>query len=267
MKKINKKGFTLIELLAVIVILGILMLIAIPSVTKYIDKSKKETYINNAYSYIEAVRKDVIAGNLQTPNTNQVLIVKLSSIDLEKGSNKSPYGDYIDDQSYVMVKNIDNNLEYYIAARDDKDYEISLTSEKSLTTNSVLKNENSTIDSVTNYGVENNRLITNLFNGNLITGFIDLNNGRLAESNSNYPNAQYTDLITLESGHTYQIYNYKGGIRWRLYNIDDTYKQSNNYGQLTYTATTNEKVRLLLLDGYPSDQDLELFGIYDITNN
>lgn len=35
MKK--KNGFTLIELLAVIIILGILMIIAIPSITKYIS--------------------------------------------------------------------------------------------------------------------------------------------------------------------------------------------------------------------------------------
>ena len=37
----NKKGFTLIELLAVIIILGILMIIAIPAVTSYIQSSRQ----------------------------------------------------------------------------------------------------------------------------------------------------------------------------------------------------------------------------------
>ena len=41
MKK--KNGFTLIELLAVIIILGILMIIAVPAVTKYINDSRKYT--------------------------------------------------------------------------------------------------------------------------------------------------------------------------------------------------------------------------------
>ncbi len=46
MKK--KNGFTLIELLAVIIILGILMIIAIPSVTNYISNSRKSAYVDTA---------------------------------------------------------------------------------------------------------------------------------------------------------------------------------------------------------------------------
>ena len=54
MKKLNKKGFTLIELLAVIVILGVLMLVAIPAVTRYINKSRNNAFISNASSIIDA---------------------------------------------------------------------------------------------------------------------------------------------------------------------------------------------------------------------
>ena len=43
--KNSKKGFTLIELLAVIIILGVLLLIAVPTVSKYIEDSRKNAYI------------------------------------------------------------------------------------------------------------------------------------------------------------------------------------------------------------------------------
>ena len=55
----NKKGFTLIELLAVIVILGLLMAIAIPSVTKYITESRKKTLTTTIGNYIGALVNDV----------------------------------------------------------------------------------------------------------------------------------------------------------------------------------------------------------------
>ena len=60
----NNKGFTLVELLAVIVIMGILMMVAIPSVTRTIENSRKDTFIDIAKSYGNAARTLWTSDNL-----------------------------------------------------------------------------------------------------------------------------------------------------------------------------------------------------------
>lgn len=51
----NKKGFTLIELLAVIVILSIIMIIAVPKILDVIENSKKSAAISSAKGYVKAL--------------------------------------------------------------------------------------------------------------------------------------------------------------------------------------------------------------------
>ncbi|MEK3682301.1 type II secretion system protein [Paenibacillus sp. FSL R10-2736] len=55
-KEENQKGFTLIELLAVIVILGIIAVIAIPMISGIIDNSKKDADLATARQIYEAAR-------------------------------------------------------------------------------------------------------------------------------------------------------------------------------------------------------------------
>ena len=65
MKKMNSKGFTLIELLAVITIMGILMMVAIPSVSRTIENSRRDTFANIAHEYVSTIRNGVLADNIE----------------------------------------------------------------------------------------------------------------------------------------------------------------------------------------------------------
>ena len=105
MKKNNKKGFTLIELLAVIIILGILLLIAVPVVSKYITDSRKKTYKNNLLKMVDEVSNNVnsLSGGY-TFSSSEYLIVPLACVELEKGSNtKSPFGTYEPHNSFIVA--------------------------------------------------------------------------------------------------------------------------------------------------------------------
>lgn len=89
----NKKGFTLIELLAVIVILAILVMVAIPAVTKYLNSARQGTFADNAMSAISAVRNDVIMKGFIATNGDTMIYDKdeINGL-LEKKLNSSPFG-------------------------------------------------------------------------------------------------------------------------------------------------------------------------------
>ena len=116
--KYKNSGFTLIELLAVIIILGILMIIAIPSVTSYINNSRKSAYVDSAKEIIAGARNFVNEGKVPMYDTSATYYIKASCISTENGQ-KSPYGDFKDDETYVIVTYDGNGYEYYWVSRDE----------------------------------------------------------------------------------------------------------------------------------------------------
>lgn len=128
--KNNSKGFTLIELLAVIVILGILMITAIPAVTKYINSSKKSTFADSAGAYINAARYSLLNDeyDCQTPaEEGQSVKIPLYAgstgketvnIDIDKGTGKSSYGKDYEKTSYVIATYSGGKLDYSICLVD-----------------------------------------------------------------------------------------------------------------------------------------------------
>jgi len=111
----NKKGFTLIELLAVIVILGLLMAIAIPSVTKYITESRKKTVVSTIGNYITAMVNEVNDLTYTFTKSNTIYAVPIECIALERGGT-NPFGAWHQASNaywaYVLVQYNDDTSSY-----------------------------------------------------------------------------------------------------------------------------------------------------------
>ncbi len=91
------------------------MIIAIPSVTKYISDSRKNAYIQTAKEIIGGARTLVNQGKLEMYNTDVTYYIPEKCIKTENGS-KTPYGEFT--EAYVGVIYDGKGYSYYWISND-----------------------------------------------------------------------------------------------------------------------------------------------------
>ena len=115
----KKKGFTLVELLAVIIILSLVLVIAVPSVNKYIKQSKEKAYDTQISTIIEAAQAYASANSGLLPRKEEFVVKitlgQLKSSGLIKEEVKNPNDDkYFDDALTIEIKKKGETYNYDI---------------------------------------------------------------------------------------------------------------------------------------------------------
>jgi general secretion pathway protein G len=119
----KNKGFTLIELLAVMVILSIIMMIAIPGVNNLITQNRVKVFYEIAEAACDALKYEINSGkafNLKEPGDKYSR--KIANLSMQKDSRISPFdANWVDEKSYVVAtREDDNSISYHIYLEDGK---------------------------------------------------------------------------------------------------------------------------------------------------
>lgn len=145
----NRFGFTLIEMLATIVILSIITTVAVVSVSKYIEKGRKESYVSTAHEYMTIASNMIAQQKLIVRNSDTVYYIHINNLDTQKKIIKSPYGAWADAYVVVTVDDGTNNFTYYWVSVDVKGYRIDLVEESELDSSRIVNSGNLTINTNT----------------------------------------------------------------------------------------------------------------------
>ncbi len=110
------KGFTLVELLAVIIVLGAISLVVIPSVQRSVNRSGEQAY-EVQVSNIEDAAKNWAADHIDSlPDHGKTVTITLEDLmqgnyveqDLENPKTKKPFAK----DTKIIIKNINENYTY-----------------------------------------------------------------------------------------------------------------------------------------------------------
>lgn len=94
----NNKGFTLMELLAVTIVLGIIVVIAVPSISKILDKGKKDILFTTANNLVETTKQyyyNKVLDEEELSSSISLSITDSANMDLLDFKGKLPENGYI----------------------------------------------------------------------------------------------------------------------------------------------------------------------------
>ena len=134
--KPNKKGFTLIELLAVIVVLAIVLLIAVPTILYIQNKTRKQAFFTNVSNIVNTIKpnqliseKDVCIYNYEKDENNKTKDIKTMYVLAHKDKDKakaiySVYALMDDDKTVIDIYDFsgltNNNFDKWKVAYNEK---------------------------------------------------------------------------------------------------------------------------------------------------
>lgn len=107
LKKINTHAFTLVELLATIVILGIIMLIAVPAFNSYTSSAKKKVFFTSVSNIVNSIKPESLIDGTEFCMYNYS----------KDSQNKIPEINSM----YVLLHRENNNLIYSVYAKSKED--------------------------------------------------------------------------------------------------------------------------------------------------
>lgn len=112
----NKKGFTLVELLAVIVILGVIMVFGIPLLINLLSNSRNKIYVEDAKKLISKAEYKMKSSSsyIEKPDPGDCIIISLLYLDDGEFDNPPNDGEYLKENSFVVVKNTGTKMEYAV---------------------------------------------------------------------------------------------------------------------------------------------------------